>query len=202
MACTYGHMSGEMTLMKVYENTVQMLFDRGYASVSQRCNYVSDLLECISKDLPVAIATNCADKEDICIFYHIENKIGIKNLRTLLDSEKLKDKIVCVVSIDGPTTFTKKDVMQIDQEVQFLTFKNMFVNISKHSMVPQHRKLSKEEAAQVKTKFNIQSADQWPRILMKDPIRVYYDFRKGDIIECQRRGMGTQEVSMFYRMVH
>ena len=178
MSCSYGHMSGEMTLMRVYTNTIQMLTDRGYTSVSQKCSYVHHILDLIQKEAPVATAAGAENKKNIKVYFHIENKIGIKNLRNILEADKGSDDIVCVISTDGPTTFTKKDVSQLEQEIQFLTFKNMFNNISQHSMVPKHRKLTEEELHAVKIQYNIQSDFQWPKLLMKDPVRVWYDFQR------------------------
>lgn len=72
-------------------------------------------------------------------------------------------------------------------------------NIEKHSLVPKHIKLTKEEAEEVLNQFNI-SKKQLPRILKTDPAVTNLDVKQGDIIKIIR-GSNTTTESIFYRSV-
>ena len=68
-----------------------------------------------------------------------------------------------------------------------------------HILIPEHRKLSKEEAEEILKKYNI-SKKQLPKILKKDKAIEHLDPKNGDIIEIKRESP-TAGKSFFYRKV-
>lgn len=68
-----------------------------------------------------------------------------------------------------------------------------------HILVPEHRKLSEEEAGNILVKFNI-SRRQLPRIKINDPAILELEPKKGDIIEIKRNSIISGK-SLFYRVV-
>lgn len=198
-SCSHGSIHGNDCLSKIYTNVISMLGCRGYTNIIAKCATVDDILNNVKNCEAIVVGTGAKLKKDVHIFFYRENKVGIKFLRTIL--EKQKNTIVCVVSIEGPTTFTKRDARDNQQRVQFATFKQLFNNISTHTMIPPHRLLSKEEQQSVREKYSIHSDSQWPKLLEKDPVSIFYHFQKGDLIEIQRKGIGGQEATMYYRMV-
>ncbi|MEM4245239.1 MAG: DNA-directed RNA polymerase subunit H [Candidatus Nanoarchaeia archaeon] len=73
------------------------------------------------------------------------------------------------------------------------------VDITKHSFVPKHIKLTEEEAQQVLTTYNI-SIKQLPSIKKSDPALKDLNVKVGDIIKIMRKSPTAGEYP-FYRVV-
>jgi len=72
-------------------------------------------------------------------------------------------------------------------------------DIRKHSLVPEHIKLTEEEAKKVLEEFNV-TKDEIPKILMSDPAIQHLEPKYGDIIKILRKSQ-TNLQSIFYRVV-
>jgi len=68
-----------------------------------------------------------------------------------------------------------------------------------HILIPQHKKLSQEEAEALLGKYNI-SKRQLPKIKIKDKAILDFNPERGDIIEIIRSSP-TMGISYFYRVV-
>lgn len=158
-----------------------MLECRGYEHVVSKCTTVSDILGYMKRDESIVIGRGCNHKDDIHIFFHLENKIGIKYMRSILEKFNDEQCIICRMSIEGPTTFTRKDARDYDNIVQFPTFKELFNDLSKHNMVPFHRLLTKSEKEELGTKYSIKNDSQWPQLMQKDPV-MQLNFLKNKFI--------------------
>lgn len=71
--------------------------------------------------------------------------------------------------------------------------------VSKHSLVPKHTKLSEEEAQKILDRYNV-TQRQLPKIQKNDPAVKDLDAKPGDIIEIERKSP-TVEKTKFYRVV-
>lgn len=202
-SCSNGSVNGQECLLRVHGNLCRMLEARGYATVRSHCTTVEDMLARMCREQPVVSAAASVDgKRDAMTYMCTDPKIGIKYMRTIADkAEGASDGgIVIVLSIEGPTSFTRRDSKD-DDAVQFLTFRQLFNDISRHKLVPAHRKLSDDERAAVAARYNMRQPAQWPVLLLRDPMCAFYDFRCGDVIEITRRGTGAYEEYKYYRMV-
>lgn len=198
-SCSHGSIHGNDCLNQIYTNVLSMLSCRGYAHSVSTCETVDDVLGKMKKNEAIVVGTGLPPKHDVHIFFCLEFKVGIKFSRSII--EKLNDKAACIISIEGPTTFTKKDARENQHNVQFMTFKQLFNDISKHRLFRPHRALNDTEKKEVMTKYNIQNDSQFPQLLQKDPAVVFHHFQKGDVIEIVRRGVGGQEQTLYYRIV-
>ncbi len=72
-------------------------------------------------------------------------------------------------------------------------------DIKKHSLVPEHTKLTEEEAKKVLNEFNI-TKDEIPKILLSDAAIEKLDPEYGDIIKIVRKSQ-TNTNTTFYRVV-
>lgn len=68
-----------------------------------------------------------------------------------------------------------------------------------HLLIPEHRKLSKEEEEEILKKYNAKK-EQFPKISLKDPAIKNMDVKKGDIIEIKRKSYLGEEY-FYYRVV-
>lgn len=199
-SCSLGSLTGKDCLFRVYTTCKSMLVARGYGAVDRECRTVDELVQRVQEGQPVLRGHSCPDKPDITLFFHIENKIGIKYLRGVV--EDVPDgSIACFVSVDGPTAFTHRDTRDDHDSIHFLTFKQLFNDLSRHRMVPRHALVPPGRVAEVASKYNISKPSHWPRLLRSDPVAQFYDFRKGDLVEIWRTGVGTNGAAAYFRMV-
>lgn len=138
------------------------------------------------------------EKKDICVFYKILCKLNIAELKSIiqfLETKDIKHAIIVLPSDNLPTPAVKnfvQNAISIGLKIEFFDSQDLFFNITKHRLVPEHKKLTKEQAKEIKNKYGL----NLPVILKSDAISVFYDFSKGDIIKITRKNR-----SIMYRIV-
>lgn len=73
------------------------------------------------------------------------------------------------------------------------------VDITKHTFVSKHTKLSEEETAELLKRYNI-TLKQLPKISNKDPVIKGIDTKRGDVFKIIRDSKTNKE-AVFYRVV-
>ena len=174
----------------------EMLRDRGYDQI-QNCHTIEEMLKCMSDQVPIITARG-TNLPVMYIFFHNEERIGVKHVRSCVDAVGGENNIV-LVSLEGPTSFTRKEAENQYTNIQFFLFRQICVNITHHKMVPFHEKLTKEEALNLPYETSKDFAD-FPRLYSTDPIAQYYSYQVGDMIRITRT-IGVHEPMYFYRIV-
>jgi DNA-directed RNA polymerase subunit H len=75
----------------------------------------------------------------------------------------------------------------------------MALSVSKHMLVPEHKKLTKEEKEALLSMYNI-TTKELPRILKDDPALAGLAVDSGDVIKITRESP-TAGKSVYYRVV-
>lgn len=70
--------------------------------------------------------------------------------------------------------------------VQLFWIDQVVVNITRHTLVPEHQIISQSEKEQLLGKYNIKSYNNLPIILKNDPVAKYYGMRRGDVCKITR----------------
>jgi DNA-directed RNA polymerase subunit H (RpoH/RPB5) len=174
----------------VLRTCVEMLKDRGY-NVSVDCRTVGDITYKIEQNHHVLIGET--SKNSVVLYFHNEDRVGVKQLRSWNDMNEGCD--IVIVSLEGPTAFTKKEADQYYPNIQFFTFKELCVNITRHSLVPKHEKIGVDEV-----EYQVGLAEEWPKLYTNDAIAQYYNYKKGDLIRITRT-VGCAEPVFYYRLV-
>jgi len=126
------------------------------------------------------------------VYFHNEERVGVKQLRLWVEASSA-DSII-IVSLEGPTSFTRREAEQNYPQVQFFQYRDVCVNITKHQLVPKHEKISK---LPFETSDNMAEI---PILYTTDKIAQYYNYGQGDLIRVTRT-CGVQEPVYFYRIV-
>lgn len=174
------HGDGHGNIVRIVKTCEEMLRDRGCTNV-QRTDYP---LTCIRDASAVLIG----ERPDTHVYICDDEKVGVKYARMIL--EKSRDVSVVVISVDGPTSFTRRE----SDTIQFFLAKDMCFNVTHHSLVPKHNIVSRDELAP-----SVQ-VEQLPRILDTDPIVRYYDWPVGTVVRVSRCYAGHEPIP-FYRCV-
>lgn len=130
----------EHVLDKVMSVCTQMLFDRGY-TLSNSCKTINEIKHKMENNDTVLQGFRKINEtiNDVIVYFHNEERVGVKQLRTWY--EKNPEASIIILSLEGPTAFTKKEAESNYKNIQFFLFKHLCVNITKHKLVPKHEKV-------------------------------------------------------------
>ena len=196
-SCSIGYLDGDACLARCYVVLGEMLRYRGYEQVSFTCADHASLVACMDVDGVVALASS-GSREDKAVVFHMDMRVGVKALRAIAESNSAESCSLLVVSIEGPTSFSRRDTSACG--IEFLTFRQIYNNIASHRLVPPHRRIScPDEQKAIARRYCIVDASQWPRFRPTDPMCVFGDFRMGDLVEI-RRSCASGETP-YYRLV-
>lgn len=105
----------------------------------------------------------------------------IRNLYTQYGSESWSRMILVLQS--NLTTQARENLKHIFPfKVETFQITELLINVTKHTLIPHHEKLSPEEKDQLLKKYNIQEK-QLPRMLENDAIARYYGYEKGTVLK-------------------
>ena len=185
-----AQLTTQSVLIKTLTTCIEMLKDRGYVNI-QACQTVEEITQNM---VDTRYIVSGSGTENIQIYFHNEDRVGVKQLRTWVENS-MADKII-IVSLEGPTAFTRKEAESSYEKVQFFTFRELCVNIMHHILVPKHERVTENEVPYRLSK----SRAELPILSMSDKVAQYYAYEPGDIIRITRTA-GVQEPIYFYRIV-
>lgn len=148
-------------LDSVLRTCVEMLGDRGYA-----------ITRAAADATPAIVALRDAIPGDniVHVIFHEEDKIGVKSMRQMqleMQTEGV-DRII-VVSTEGPTPFTRRELGDLDC-IEFFRFSELVLNVSKFAIVPRHTAVPEDEVPSLRRRFHIVSDNQWPKLMRCDAV--------------------------------
>lgn len=118
------------------------------------------------------------------------------NVINFLDTYKDYHKILIVQEINSKSKHT---VQQTYKDTEIFEENFLIINIVDHPIVPQHILLSEEEGESILANFYARKRE-FPKILITDPIAMYYNMPLGRICKIIRKSE-TGGDSVFYRLV-
>lgn len=183
--------STRQVLFNSLKTMIEMLKDRGYSNI-QSCQTLEEITQNMTDNRYVV----CGGGEThVQVFFHNEERVGVKQLRSWVETSTAE--AIIIVSLDGPTAFTRKEAEQSYPHVQFFTFRDVCVNITKHQLVPKHEKVTDPSSIRLKTS---ESKNELPVLYTTDRIAQYYAYAPGDVVRITRT-VGVQEPVFFYRLI-
>lgn len=180
--------STEQVVMSSLKTIIEMLHDRGHTSI-QACQTFDELVQNMTDGSHVVRGSGF---KLVHVFFHNEDRVGVKQLRNWVENSTADD--IIIVSLDGPTSFTRKEAEQNYSHVQFFLFKEVCVNITKHVLVPKHERV--DSVPFVTTS----RMSELPSLYTNDRVAQYYNYAPGDIVRITRT-CGVQEPIFYYRLV-
>lgn len=120
-------------------------------------------------------------RKSIIVFKTYITKINIEKIKeyiTHLNNIKLNK---CILIYSGNITPMAIKLINVSSniKIELFTLDELQYNITKHRLVPRYEKLNLEDSKEFKKKYGL----KFPVMLMKDPVRRFYDFQRGDIIK-------------------
>ena len=75
----------------------------------------------------------------------------------------------------------------------------MAFKVSEHVLVPEHKKLTKDEKKALLEKYHI-TTKELPKILKSDPTIIHLSTEPGDVIKITRKSQ-TAGIALYYRVI-
>jgi DNA-directed RNA polymerase subunit H (RpoH/RPB5) len=161
-----------------------------------------------SNQLDMLLSKNDNSKK-VYIKYHSAKTLSHSNITQYIDDLfnidnilKNKDDLVIIMKDEPNESLVKvlKNIWEKEHKyINVFNIKRLQYNILKHELVPPHVVLTKEEAKEVKTKFNITDDSQIPDISRFGPVAQAICIRPGELCKITRSSRSAI-TSEFYRI--
>ena len=154
------------------------------------------------------VFTTSSNKIYICYNYY--SQLNTKNInetiKDLYDGDEPKlgsDDTLMFITKEDPNETIVNTLIHIwevtHKFVNVISIKRLQFNILKHSLVPPHRVLSKEETTNIMKKYNIDNLIQFPEISRFDPVASLIGIKPNEICEITRPSK-TSINAKYYRI--
>lgn len=201
------------SLRKVRTTILEMLQDRGYDISTYPINIDdTEMIERFQQDTLDIFVPHTEDSYKMYVrFYRIYSfdvkTFGKKELQQTVDEIRAQypdDEVRFIILLHQEPTPPAKRALENDIErykhVEVYQINRFVFNITKHRLVPKHRRMDDNEVKDLMVKYGC-TKSQLPKLFVTDPISQYYGFRPGDVIEITRFNIPTTGRSMYYRLV-
>ena len=155
------------------------------------------------------LLTKPENGKKIYVKFYIEKTIKSQNIYSIIEDlfhlenilTKQDDLIIIVKDEPNDTLIqTIKDIWtQENIYLSIINIKRLQFNIVKHSLVPKHSVLTKNEEIEFKKKYNILDTRNIPNISYFSPISIVMGIRPDDIVKIERKSR-TAVKSNYYRV--
>ena len=174
------------------KNVAEMFCDRGFNLTTSIHNRIA-FTNALNNDKIEEMATRGTTQYMVVWFSHKVTIQVITALKTLREERSLS-KIVIIA--DMAVTPKALKTIEVEKDIfELLSFKETQYNPTKHELVPNHRALSKTEKEEVLKDYDT-NLENFPKILVTDPICRWYAWKPRTLVEITRQGQ-----SISYRLV-
>merc|ERR1719221_1252040 len=172
-------------LYRVYKTISSLLTKRGYM-VSREMRDMTPLDftqrfgEFPSREgLTILVEKADDDTNQLFVFFPEDEKVGVKPIKILTDRmrEESVSNAILVLKADI-TPFARQAVQEMSDSFRIEHFKEaeLLVDITDHSLVPEHQVLSQNEKQELLKRYRLKET-QLPRIQPNDPVARYYGMK-------------------------
>lgn len=208
---TAGESNDLTILFRVYGNVMECFKNRGYiippmvTSEEQMLSIVHHTEDPEVEHLDIVLTHSTSGKK--CLLSWVrEEKIGVKHIKKIYDKmEKERIDDSCMICKYTVTVFGKKAIEEFNttfsnKYIEYFEYSQMLIDITKHTLVPKHIVLTREEKEKWFVTFSIKKESQLPKLHRTDAMARYYGLRKGDLVKIVRKSDADTEYIM-YRIV-
>jgi DNA-directed RNA polymerases I, II, and III subunit RPABC1 len=196
----------ETNIYNARKTILEMMKDRGYDITKHIEDIPLELfIETIADD-NLEILFEKDDKTKLVVYFFIEIKsISKKNFKSICDkliSKYEDDNLNIILVFPGkPSSSIKKEIINTPKylNIQLYQLKHLIINITKHKLQPKFKVLTDDNLKKVCSMLFVPK-EQFPKILINDPISRYYGVKPGQVFEIKRQSKSSGEY-ITYRIV-
>lgn len=195
---------------KSRNNLIQILEERGYKIDEYNEFSINDIgLMLTNKQLDLLLDNTLGNK--IFVKYYLGKSLRPNNIQEIVDDLFIYEKILSknddllIICKDEVNESIKTTIKQIWDDhniyIGICSIKRLQFNILKHSLVPKHSILSKEQEEPFMKRYNITDVKKLPEISRFDPVATVIGLRPNQICHIIRPSK-TAITSDYYRLCY
>lgn len=181
-------------LFRVYKTVSSMLHKRGYMVPKDMRELTPALFtqkfgeHPTREALTILVEKSDEETDQLFVFFPEDEKVGVKPIKVYTD--RMKDEgvtnAILVLRVDI-TGYAKQAVQEMSDSCRIEHFKEaeLLVDITEHTLVPEHRLLSQNEKIELLKRYRLKDT-QLPRIQPNDPVARYYGMKRGQVVKIIR----------------
>ena len=187
---------------------LDILEKRGYNTENYKGFSLNEITELVKNNLLDMLVEN-GEKKVYIKYFNLDKSIRFNNIYEIIESlfnvEQVLspfDELIIIIKDEPNDTLQKiqRSIYEHDKIfVNLINIERLQFNILNHSLVPEHRVISDEEANNIRNKFGITDDISFPTISRFDPVSQVLGIRPGQIFEIERTSK-TAIKSKFYRI--
>ena len=187
---------------------LDILEKRGYNTENYKGFSLNEITELVKNNLLDMLVEN-GEKKVYIKYFNLDKSIRSNNIYEIIESlfnvEQVLspfDELIIIIKDEPNDTLQKiqRSIYEHDKIfVNLINIERLQFNILNHSLVPEHRVISDEEANNIRNKFGITDDISFPTISRFDPVSQVLGIRPGQIFEIERTSK-TAIKSKFYRI--
>jgi len=181
-------------IFRVYKTVSAMLHKRGYMVPRDMRemtpqSFVAKFGEMPSRESLTILVEKADDESNqLFVFFPEDEKVGVKPIKVYTD--RMKEEAVTnaiLVLRQDITGYAKQAVQEMSDSCRIEHFKEaeLLVDITEHTLVPEHVLLSVNEKAELLNRYRLKDT-QLPRIQRDDPVARYYGMKRGQVVKIIR----------------
>tara|TARA_B100001093_G_scaffold518375_1_gene602954 strand:+ start:1332 stop:1952 length:621 start_codon:yes stop_codon:yes gene_type:complete len=199
-------------LFNSWKTCIELATDRGYIINENYKKVQIKEFKHMLNDKEANIDIICNESEGnnnniLYIKYILALKIKPSSIKEIY--EEIKQKVNEIKNIELILILKSKpnnSILKLQKDksygdIQIYWCKQLQFNVTKHELVPKHRKISETEENKIMNRYSLTSKHQLPVLLKDDIISKYYNFKSGDIIEITETKTSQNSNYKFYRCV-
>ncbi|KAI9208673.1 RNA polymerase Rpb5, C-terminal domain-containing protein [Polychytrium aggregatum] len=183
-------------LHKVFRTIRELVRDRGYlVSTAELEMSLDEFRETYSKNrhidrqsLIFAAGRENDENDKLLVFFAEDESVGIKPIKRICERMIVEGVVKGILIYQKQLTpSANKVVQELAPKYQLELFmeSELLVNITKHTLVPDHEVLTVEEKKTLLARYRLKET-QLPRIQRTDPIARYYGLQRGQVVKIIR----------------
>tara|TARA_A100001011_G_C14310263_1_gene845217 strand:- start:3408 stop:4031 length:624 start_codon:yes stop_codon:yes gene_type:complete len=187
---------------------LDILEKRGYNTENYKGFSLNEITELVKNNILDMLVEN-GEKKVYIKYFNLDKSIRSNNIYEIIESlfnvEQVlspSDELIIIIKDEPNDTLQKiqRSIYEHDKIfVNLINIERLQFNILNHSLVPEHRVISNEEANNIRIKFAITDDISFPTISRFDPVSQVLGIRPGQIFEIERTSK-TAIKSKFYRI--
>ena len=187
---------------------LDILEKRGYNTENYKGFSLNEITELVKNNILDMLVEN-GEKKVYIKYFNLDKSIRSNNIYEIIESlfnvEQVlspSDELIIIIKDEPNDTLQKiqRSIYEHDKIfVNLINIERLQFNILNHSLVPEHRVISNEEANNIRIKFGITDDISFPTISRFDPVSQVLGIRPGQIFEIERTSK-TAIKSKFYRI--
>lgn len=191
------------TLWLSRNTTIEMIKDRKYTTTQSTLSldeFTGKYPSALTKRSTLNFVSVNIDRP-VAVHFGDDERMGKKVFEMLLDQyerENIFHIIFVVPQMPSPAVMSMTQSIE-KFDIEFFSMEELRFNKTRHTWVPVHRILSKDEKENVLGGLKLEPSDL-PKILKSDVIARYLGAKQGEVIEIIRKSKTAGE-SMYYRIV-